>query len=408
MYGFTRDEVIGTTLDGRLPSAMVGGTHANACALPCRQGARDRDHDPAQERRAFDVELRYLPIVHLGEPHVLAIARDITERRAAEVRARAARGAAAPGAEDGGHRPAHRRHRARLQQHPDQRHRLPGAGPGTGRYAGRCPAAAPAGPGAPRRAAGARADRADAGLCAAPAWRAPHPGAGAAGQPGAATAARHAAVVGVAGLRCAARVRRRRPARGRRRGAAGTGAVQPVHQRARRDHRAGLDPGASGPPRRRLVLRVVPRTRRRRPLGRAERGRQRQRHRAGPARPHLRALHLQQGGRPRLGHGPGDGARHRARPWRPRARRDHGRVPARCSACCCRRPAARQRPRPTRRRRRAGRRAVLRPRDGGRRRSHGRRLHGRTAVRLGHRGGAAARRCRRWPGWRTRTSRSTC
>ena len=47
-----------------------------------------------------------------------ACARDITARKRRRGRARAARGAAAPGAEDGGDRPPHRRHRARLQQHP--------------------------------------------------------------------------------------------------------------------------------------------------------------------------------------------------------------------------------------------------------------------------------------------------
>ena len=44
-------------------------------------------------------------------------------------RAQAARGAAAPGAEDGSDRPARRRHRARLQQHPHDDHRLQRAAP---------------------------------------------------------------------------------------------------------------------------------------------------------------------------------------------------------------------------------------------------------------------------------------
>ena len=49
-----------------------------------------------------------------GQPqHILATGRDVTERAA---------GAAAPGAEDGGDRPARRRHRPRLQQ-PAHRHR---------------------------------------------------------------------------------------------------------------------------------------------------------------------------------------------------------------------------------------------------------------------------------------------
>ncbi len=64
----------------------------------------------------FPIEVRTIPIRHRGEPHVLAMIRDLTERTAGRAGARPARGAAAPGAEDGGDRPADGRHRARLQQ----------------------------------------------------------------------------------------------------------------------------------------------------------------------------------------------------------------------------------------------------------------------------------------------------
>ena len=61
-------------------------------------------------------------------------------------------------------------------------------------------------------------------------------------------------------LDCARRLRPAATNCGARRcGAARAGAVQPVHQRARRDHRVGLHQGAAGPPRRRLDLRIVPR-----------------------------------------------------------------------------------------------------------------------------------------------------
>ncbi len=75
----------------------------------------------------IDVEMRGVPMHYRGKPHALGMARDITRAQARRGRARAARGAAPPGAEDGGDRPSHRRDRARLQQHPDQRHGLPRA-----------------------------------------------------------------------------------------------------------------------------------------------------------------------------------------------------------------------------------------------------------------------------------------
>ena len=84
MYGFTRDEVIGTTLDGRLPAAMIA--ERTACMRAALAG-EERVIETETLRKngeSFDVELRYLPITHMGTPHVLAIARDITERKRAE------------------------------------------------------------------------------------------------------------------------------------------------------------------------------------------------------------------------------------------------------------------------------------------------------------------------------------
>ena len=54
-----------------------------------------------------------------------AVGRDITAREAAGGGAACCRGGAAPVAEDGGGRPAHGRHRARLQQPADRDRRLP-------------------------------------------------------------------------------------------------------------------------------------------------------------------------------------------------------------------------------------------------------------------------------------------
>jgi len=89
LYGFAREEVIGATLDSRMPPDGV--TRRVACiraALRGQEGVLETE-TLGKDGQSFFVELRYLPITHTGKPHVLAIARDITERKAAEAALRA-------------------------------------------------------------------------------------------------------------------------------------------------------------------------------------------------------------------------------------------------------------------------------------------------------------------------------
>ena len=81
---------MGTTLYDRSPPAELADAHG----LHARQRwpakkACWRRRRCARTAHPFDVELRYLPITHLGVPHVLAVARDITERKKAEADLRA-------------------------------------------------------------------------------------------------------------------------------------------------------------------------------------------------------------------------------------------------------------------------------------------------------------------------------
>jgi PAS domain S-box-containing protein len=84
LYGYTREEIVGSTFGDRLPTLDV------ARRIRMMQRALEGETGQLETRtvrksgEAFDVEIRYLPIRHRGEPHVLAIARDITERRRAD------------------------------------------------------------------------------------------------------------------------------------------------------------------------------------------------------------------------------------------------------------------------------------------------------------------------------------
>ncbi len=83
LYGYSRDEMVGDDFGERLPREEV----ARRLALIARalQGEESQIETTTYGKRgAFEVELRYLPIVHRGEPHVLCVARDITARRRAE------------------------------------------------------------------------------------------------------------------------------------------------------------------------------------------------------------------------------------------------------------------------------------------------------------------------------------
>jgi len=89
MYGKRREDVIGRTLSELVPAqfqqerrALVERALAGETAELLTTGFRD-DGAP------FDLEVRVIPFQHRGKPHVLEIARDITERKKTEEATRA-------------------------------------------------------------------------------------------------------------------------------------------------------------------------------------------------------------------------------------------------------------------------------------------------------------------------------
>jgi PAS domain S-box-containing protein len=89
MYGYSRDEVVGGSFGDRFtPEAKARRIALIRRALDGHECQLEGE-TLRKDGRRFAVELRYLPITHRGEPHVLAIARDITERKEAEARRQA-------------------------------------------------------------------------------------------------------------------------------------------------------------------------------------------------------------------------------------------------------------------------------------------------------------------------------
>jgi PAS domain S-box-containing protein len=90
IYGFTRAEVIGRGYEGTPRSPGYAQPRLD---LVKRGLAGERCHVELQSIRKngerFDAEVHTIPIQYRGEPHVLAIVRDITERRRAEAAVRA-------------------------------------------------------------------------------------------------------------------------------------------------------------------------------------------------------------------------------------------------------------------------------------------------------------------------------
>ncbi|MCK7504144.1 MAG: hypothetical protein MZV70_08620 [Desulfobacterales bacterium] len=94
-----------------------------------------------------------------GRPVRLQIATDITRLKDLEAESRTHSGPAPAGSENGGHRDARRRHRPRLQQHPDRRAGLHRDGPDGGRGIARGEPQSAAGPaGGQSRARSGQAD----------------------------------------------------------------------------------------------------------------------------------------------------------------------------------------------------------------------------------------------------------
>jgi PAS domain S-box-containing protein len=84
LYGYRREFVIGQGFGTGVPTdGIEARLRMIRAALDGHEGVLETQA-ARKDGRVFDIELRYLPIRYRGEPHVLAVGRDITERKRAE------------------------------------------------------------------------------------------------------------------------------------------------------------------------------------------------------------------------------------------------------------------------------------------------------------------------------------
>jgi PAS domain S-box-containing protein len=89
LYGFTREEVLNTAYPDHLPVEYVERRRELVRRTLAGESCQVELEALRKNGERIQVEVRTIPIRHRGEPHVLAIVRDITERKRAEEALRA-------------------------------------------------------------------------------------------------------------------------------------------------------------------------------------------------------------------------------------------------------------------------------------------------------------------------------
>ncbi|VTU23848.1 Blue-light-activated protein [Variovorax sp. PBL-H6] len=83
MFGYAREQIIGSSLPSNIDAHERARRIQRIRAALAGQEGSIETIGVRQDGSTFDIELRYLPIGYAGTPHVLAVGRDITQRKAA-------------------------------------------------------------------------------------------------------------------------------------------------------------------------------------------------------------------------------------------------------------------------------------------------------------------------------------
>jgi len=89
MYGYERDDLIGKTFGPIISGKRIEGFREYLAEVAAGRPYRTESRVPRKDGSAVYIEVLGSPVTYRGKPHVLSVVRDITERRAGEVRLRA-------------------------------------------------------------------------------------------------------------------------------------------------------------------------------------------------------------------------------------------------------------------------------------------------------------------------------